>query len=225
MALTRLFTSAARAKAAEDNLLSTGYERKSVRLITSADGHSAADLTRHGVASGNAKHYAERIAAGATLLIVEAPFGTAGHATAILNAAGGTEEEPAHTQHETMEWDDATPLSSAFGWKVLSHDPAPLSHALGMGALSKNQNAKAKLSHNPAPLSSLLGLTLLSGDAAPLSRLLGLPVLSSKAAPLSSAVGAKTLTASSGPLTVSGLSHDPAPLSSLLGIPTLIRED
>jgi hypothetical protein len=225
MALTRLFTDAARAKSAESNLLSTGYERKSVRLITSADAHSAADLTRHGVASGNARHYAERIAAGATLLIVEAPFGTAGHATAILNAAGGTEDEADHTRHETMEWDDATPLSSAFGWKVLSHDPAPLSHALGMGTLSNEQRGKAKLSHNPAPLSSMLGLKLLSGNAAPFSRMLGLPVLSSKPAPLSAAVGAKTLTASSGPLTVSGLSHDPAPLSNLLGIPTLIHED
>jgi hypothetical protein len=78
--------------------------------------------------------------------------------------------------------DDPTPFSRWLKWTVLSNGFF-LSAKLGWKLLS----------HEPAPLSKALGLPTLSRDAAPFSRLLHLPTLSNNPAPFSSLLHWPTL--------------------------------
>lgn len=232
MALSRLFTSAAAAEAAVTALRDAGFRRAAIRTLgQGGEPVTSAQVAATGVSRDNAAFTAERINAGATLVVVEAPFGAAAKATEILQH-GATVDEPGAI-YEGSGLDDAAPLSSLFGWSTLSRDPAPLSSFFGMPVLSGQQAPThsfglATLSDNPAPLSSALGLRVLSDSAAPLSRLLGLATLSGDAAPLSSAVGMSTLSDNPAPLSsalgLRVLSQSATPLSDTVGAPVLTQD-
>jgi hypothetical protein len=127
-----------------------------------------------------------------------------------LSGKDGSSWEPSFKLPMLSE--NATPLSSTLGFKVLRtekvplKDPAPLSATLGLPTL-----ASGPVSGSAAPLSTLMGKPLLSDNPAPLSAKLEKPVLSQNGTPLSSKYGL--------PL----LSRKAAPLSSLFRLPLLVK--
>ena len=198
------------------------------RLFHSAeDAQSAiADLRKFSYGKVGVNTHPE---SGGTMVVADPPFGAAARVIQILqrprpgdtgpvnitDSAAAAYDTPEHARHQR-----AAPLSSALGWRLLSHNAAPLSKwfglpllsrnqrsgtkllaragvlsgPIGLPMLSKSQRSKTKLLNDAAPLSSKTGMPILSRNAAPLSRLLGLPVLSNNDAPLSRAIGASTLT-------------------------------
>jgi hypothetical protein len=170
---------------------------------------------------------------GGTLVSLDPPFGNGLLATRILERARTgdtgvrttvlTAEPPATTDPAS----DATPLSSAMGWRVLLHDNAPLSHWLNWPLLSKTQAPKATLLHNPAPLSSAIGWQALWHRPAPLSTATSTKVLLDEPAPLSKAASFTPLLHEPDPLSsrinFRTIWHSPAPLSDLLGLPVLLK--
>ncbi len=237
MQISRLFHASADAQKAFDELKHAGFEN--AQLIGGTGAAAGTDeLHRHGITQESAAHLAERLSAGAALVIVDPPFGYAQEATKLLEAAGPAEDAgqsmAGYAGLHGVSPDNAAPFSNAFGWPTLSHDPAPLSRLLGMPTLSRSQSPGATshgfatLTHNPAPLSSALGLPTLTGKAAPLSSALGLSTLSSNAAPLSRAAGMSVLSSNPAPLSRKlgwrELLRDPAPLSRMLGLKVLTTD-
>ncbi len=185
--------------------------------VPSGDGIVAA-LTGAYVLESHARVYADGIRRGAALVTVHAPFGCARTAISILEDFGPIDAGITEVREPPRGYDEATPLSSVFGWRVLLDGAAPFSRFWNLPVLSRSGATTSTrlglpelvgsgdryrptlplplLSHNAAPLSSKLGLPLLSGNAAPLSSKLGLPVLSHNAAPLSSKLGLPVLTRS-----------------------------
>ena len=233
MPISRLFQTAASAEEAAQKLRQSGFEH--VELLSGSGGDATA-LQRRGITHDQATRLAERLAAGAALVIVDAPFGTGVAATEILDEAGPSDAvadagEDTLAYHHRPTHDNAAPLSSALGLPVLSGSAAPLSRLLGLATLTRRQSPGPKslglptLSDNPAPLSSALHVGTLAGKAAPLSSSIKLPLLSRKAAPLSSAIKMNVLASNPAPLSTAAgwktLSKEAAPLSRLLGLPVL----
>jgi hypothetical protein len=225
MPVARIFASPEDAQTAADHLHEAGFEH--VFVIES--GTDAAGIAKHNVVPSAAVKLAAKIAGGATLVLVRPAFGAGYAALEILDSVGPARAESAMELEDSMiRSSSATPLSDAFGWKVLSKDPAPLSSWFGLPTLSTSQKmgdssmGLPTLSKNATPLSSALGLGTLSGKAAPLSGMLGLPLLSKAAAPLSSMFGMGTL---SGQPPKAKLIDDPAPLSRKFGLPVLKGDD
>jgi hypothetical protein len=158
-----------------------------------------AALRKAGIEKDHAAIYAERIAGGAAMTIVHAPFGFASRAQKILHRSEPIDSGVAEPEYPMELYDEAAPLSWVLGMPVLSSDPMPASRVMGLSALSPTA----------APLSDMFGMPTLSSNPAPLSSLFGMKLLSDKAAPLSDAIGMKTL------------SDNPAPLSKAIGMPTL----
>ena len=221
MPISRLFTNSRDAASTVTELKKAGFGETRVQVIAKTGDHVSVDnIVRQGIGVRNARSYAKRIHQGEVLLIVDAPFGYAARATAILQRARGgdgavTDATSRQATYEGVVWDEATPLSSALGIPVLTHEAAPFSSFWHIPTLSRRQSGKRHsfglptLSHNPAPLSSALGLATLSHNAAPFSSALGLATLSHNAAPLSRLLSMATL------------SRRAAPLSKALGLPVL----
>jgi hypothetical protein len=190
-------------------------------------------LHKAGIGHKEAAIYAPKIHGGATLVTLYAEYGEGSQAESILDAYdpidSGVASSNAYTPGTAaVGADDPAPLSSALGWKLLIHEPAPLSKFFGLPVLSSKQNSSTALNNNPAPLSSAIGLPTLSSKAAPLSSTLGLATLSENPAPFSKATGLKTLSNDPAPLSSKlgwkTLSSEPAPLSKLLGLPVLTEK-
>jgi hypothetical protein len=231
MPISSFFSSGEHAQAAIAALKRNGFRPSLIRVVDNAGGPVAAETLRtKGVPVARAPAYAARINAGDTLLIVEAPFGSAAIATRILQRAPGADAPPPPVTHEPYEEDNAAPLSTAFGLPILSSDPIPFSRFWNMPVLSSPHAPEKSfgmklLSDDPVPLSSAIGMPVLSAKAAPLSSALGLKVLAARAAPLSAMLGLKVISDNAAPfsaaLGLKVLSHDPAPLSRLLGLKVL----
>lgn len=178
-----------------------------------------AALRKAGIETEHAAIYAERIAGGAAMAIVRAPFGFASKAQKILHRSEPIDSGVTEPEYPMEPYDDAAPLSWILGLPVLSKDPAPASRIMGLSASSPKA----------APLSDLFGLPVLSRNPAPLSSLFGMKLLTDKAAPLSDAIGMKTLSDDPAPLSkaigMPTLSDKPAPLSDAIGMPTLMKGD
>jgi hypothetical protein len=235
MPISRIFDSHDDAMAAIADLKQAGYWEEEVRTVARSAGEVTVDgLMRQGVARSRARLYVDRLNAGATLVLVDAPFGMAGGAMSVLERAHGGEAAPVEAIYEGSNRDPATPLSSALNLPVLSHNAAPLSRWLGIPVLSASQRPKASvfglpfLLHSAAPLSRWLGMRVLSRNPAPLSSLLGIPLLSGEPAPLSSRMGRPVLFEQPAPLSarmgMRTLMNEPAPLSRWLGLPVLSKD-
>ncbi len=241
--ISRIYQAREDADAAAAELKKAGYDGRDINVVASAEAPDEDILARiqaGGVTATHAKVYAERIKQGETLVSVLAAFGYALMATEILEKHGPADTGLPEQDYEKTPADPAAPLSSACGWRVLSHDPAPLSSALGLPLLLKSQRRRkpdSELIDNPAPLSkainmplltdrpavlsSRLGWRVLLGDPAPLSRRLGLRVLSKEQQPPPARAGVRLLSDNPAPLSSRVgwklLLNDPAPLSRLLG--------
>jgi len=201
MALYRMFDAAADATDVVEELKQWGFADHLQVVSGTAD---AAGMTKLGFDQASAEGIAERINAGAALVVVNPPFGKAIWATRILQGPQGSDHEMAAAtpvaSRSTKEFDNAAPLSSKLNWPVLLRNPTPLSSFLKIPTLSKRQNPRSKelgvplLSRAAAPLSSKAGLKTLLSNPAPLSSLLGMKILINNPTPLSSKLNMQVLT-------------------------------
>jgi hypothetical protein len=224
--LARIYGSQATASAVLKQLHERGLSGEAVAEITGSTADPVGAITAAGVPESHAKVYAEAVGRGETVVLVCPPFGYAKAATEVLDShhsisvdlpAASAPASAPKAKASAAAFDGATPLSSWFGWKVLSDDPTPLSSKLGWSVLKTDPSSSSTLesirkqSNEPGPLSRALGWPLLASSKTPLSEKLGWETSSAKAAPLSEKLGWKVL------LT------DPTPLSSRLGWPVLSK--
>jgi hypothetical protein len=213
--VVRIYQTKERARDAATKLKEAGFSDEAILELTPGSAQSVASAILAGHMMGHrAGFYADRVKNGRSLVAVNPPFGQGQLATEILDGCGPVDQDlPVPEDTAEVRWGSAAaPLSAALGLPVLSRNqPAPLSDALGMPTRSRSEYylTSGLASQDPAPLSRVLGLRLLIRNPTPLSSRLGLPVLLRWAK--SSSFGMRLL------------SDDPAPLSSALGMPTLSR--
>jgi hypothetical protein len=198
--ITRIYDASKPATAAANALKKQGFT--SVTLIAgqkpgadgaepSPDGIADAILAA-GVPAAAAKTYAESVAKGASLVSVRPAFGSAGQATEVLDSFGPTGGD-VHVLAEDVATasTSSTPLSTAFGWKLLSDNATPLSTSWKWPTLLNKATPFSDwmnyplLSKNATPCSSWLNKPLLSNEPTPCSKWLNQPLLSSDPTPLS----------------------------------------
>ena len=146
MPICRLFNSPSDAQSAANDLAEAGFGSRHTTLVDSTGGYySVTALVRKGIEKARAKSYAEAIRQGATLVIVEPPFGFAKRATDALAGAAVT-EGAGDTHYEGQLWDENTPASSAFGLPVLLNNDSTFSSWFGLPLLAKSQSPKVRIS-------------------------------------------------------------------------------
>lgn len=185
-------------------------------------------LLATGLPRWSAQHYAEAAAAGHTLLVVHAPFGTGGHAEDLLAegepVALGTEPFRRHLLPSNL----AAPLSRSLGLPTLARRGRTTSEALGLPCLVQSGRTTSEALGVPAVTRSrpfAIGEPRMPDEPAPFSRLLHLPILTRRGRTLGQALGLPELLrddrfAFGSPQ----LSDAPAPFSRLLHLPVLIRD-
>ena len=177
-------------------------------------------IEKAGVQSAYADSYAERIKRGGAVVIVNAPFGTAKKAAAILNRHGpgqtSTVVQAKNPGERGATESDAT--------------AAPLSTAFNVPLLTESSTSSPKVGSKT--LSSLLGIPELVSSNKFFS---GFPLLTQNQKPFSSLARNQapfsSLTRNQKPFSSlavnqkpsASLLHDPAPLSTWLGLPVLIK--
>lgn len=173
-AIVRLFESAARADEGIKRLKTWGFEDAVISRVGpgGSEEAAAAAITAAHVLKSHAAIYARGVARGGTIVVVRAPFGTGVIAGQLLDSAGTIDAGAVPGEPRGREWDDAAPLSSAFGWRLLSKrgdyflSPNLLSAgggttygSLGLPELTSGAPTFGNLiSRNATPLSSLLKL-------------------------------------------------------------------
>ena len=219
MKICRVFNATEDAAEAAADLRQATFGRLGIQTVSkTAEAVSAESIEVQGIIQSDAEGLAEQVNHGGTLLIVDAPFGTAATVVEILRRARAHDSGrpqvvassgPAATA-ATLRSQAATPLSTALDMPVLLSDPAPLSKYFKWPTLTRTATtSRSPLFNKPAPLSSLFRLPILSNNAAPFSSLLRQPPLSAEPAPFSKRMGRKVLW------------DNPTPLSSLLKLATL----
>jgi hypothetical protein len=219
--IVRMYDKEERARDAVAKLREAGFSDDAIFELAPGAAQSVASAIEVGRLMGyRAKFYAERVKQGRSLVAVEAPFGRGEQATQILDGCGPVDLDLKVPEDAVKnEWGEGAPLSHALGLPVLSrNNPTPLSDTLGMSTLARSDTyLTSKLPKWQYILSGPDGPRL-SKNPAPLSSMLGLPLLSHRAsrtklssnpAPFSSALGLPTL------------SKNPTPLSSALGLALL----
>jgi hypothetical protein len=192
--------------------------------VETPDDGIAASIIAGGVPAAHAPTYAEGVRRGETLVSVRAPFGFANKATAILTGFDPVETDLPDDGYEMPPRDPAAPLSSAWGWPVLSNNPTPLSSFLRLPTLCLRRSPP-KPDHamvdDPAPFSKRIGMEVLSDKPAILSGRFGWRLLWDNPTPLSTRLGWRTLSPDQNPLSARlgwrVLSDNPAPLSTRFG--------
>jgi hypothetical protein len=191
--ITRIYANAAAASAAVAALSRAGYARGSINVVEPPAEPGDDDGVVEAIARGRiltawARTLAHHVRGGGTLVTVIAPFGGAQRAIFILEEhepiASG---DPPSNDRRPM-YDEAAPLSSSFGWTLISHRATPVSDVLGVDALAKNQGPTLRMTALSKQGPMLGGGTLSRGRF-----ILGDPGVLNSAAPLSSALGLKVL--------------------------------
>ncbi len=170
--------------------------------------------------------YADRVAHGRSLVVVEPPFGLGLRATEALDACHPVDTE-LRSGAAPDPWGPGAPFSATISLPVLVRDnPAPFSRFAGFPTLSSTEPLVFLASSNFA-VSSLFGIPLLSRIAAPLSSLINLPTLTGGKGGYRAIVPLPMLTNVAAPfsamLGLPRLWNSPTPLSSLLSLPLLAR--
>ncbi len=250
--IARIYASQASGTSAMAALQEAGFRTDDIAVITRPMAKESGEeeaphnlvleaILAAGVAPEPAAVYAEAVANGKTLVAVKPPFGGAKLAIEILDGFDpvalavpevAAAPEPVFAGF-MFDSSSPTPLSDAFGWKVLLNDPTPLSSYMNWTVLKKETGPSRTLeqirkqSNDPSPFSSKLGLAVLIDNPTPLSSKAGWKTLWGSAAPLSEKFGWKTLWGSATPLSDKFgwrvLSDNSTPLSTLLGLPVLSK--
>jgi hypothetical protein len=232
--ISRLYSSPDSAADAMAELRSGGFADDAIHLVApvshqptdaeTPDDGIVASILAGGVPTAHAPTYADGIRRGETLVSVRAPFGFAKKAIEILTRFGPVETDLPDDGYEMPPRDPAAPLSSAWGWPVLSNNPTPLSSLLRLPTLC-GRRSRPKPDHelidDPAPFSKRIGMQVLLDNPAILSRRFGWRLLWDNPTPLSTRLGWPALSRERGPLSsqlgLKLLSDNPAPLSRFLG--------
>jgi len=248
--ISRIYQVRENADAAATELKKAGFADHAIDMLAPAeapDEQILARIRRSGVMATHAEVFAEGIKRGETLVSVQAQFGCAALATAILQKHSPTDTGLAEQGSEKAPPDPAAPLSSACGWKVLIDNPAPLSSSLGWSVLSARRPSRkpdSEFVDNPAPfskaihtpvltnrstiLSSRVGWRVLLDNPAPLSGRVGWPILSKEQKLPPARFGLRLLSDNPAPLSArlgwKMLSNDPAPLSRFFGMRVLSND-
>lgn len=232
--ISRIYQVRENADAAAAELKKAGFADRAINVVASAeapDEQVLAQIRQGGVVAAHADVYAERIKRGETLVSVQAQFGCGGWATEILEKHSPADTGLAEQGYEKAPPDPAAPLSSAYGWRVLINNPAPLSSSLGLPVLFTRRPPRkpnSELVDNSAPFSKLIGQPVLIDRPAILSSRLGWRVLWDNLAPLSARLRLPVLSKEQKvPPVRAGLrllSDNLAPLSSRLGWKLLLND-
>lgn len=227
----RIFPDDQSARNADEALAEHGLARRTL-ITPSAVAGREDEAVETAIADGlmpdrYRKLCARSLREGRSLIAVATPFGAGETATLVMEEHGGTVYLDLMRRYRS---DEAAPLSAALGLPtVVGYTPSTslvsndwsLSSLFGMRLLSKN----------PAPLSSLIGWRPLSKPKkGPWKSSFGFPMLVRNPAPLSSLFALRVLSKPKGPrrewrssFGLPLLARNPAPLSSLLGFSTLWR--
>lgn len=219
MSTVRMFETKQHADAAVDKLVSEGFRRNTMSVITPGGGAERANIdaaVRHGhVPGSDVNACIDALARGRTIIALDAPFGYQGLAYDVLDAAGAVDS-------------DMLPEYSP-------RNPSPLSDFLGMPTLTAGRTTtqlskggttfSVSLSKKSAPSSSF-GMSTLSKPKKNWTTSFGLPMLTKSQGP---SFGFKTLSSSQGGWTRSFglplLSRNSAPLSSMFGLRVISKSD
>jgi hypothetical protein len=212
--VTRTYDASKPATAAVNALKKQGFAGASLiaGLKPAADGAEPAldgviaAIVATGVPAAAAKTLAEAVGKGASLVAVRPAFGTAGQAAEILDSFGPTSAATyVVTDEKASAKTSSTPLSTAFGWALLSKRQTPLSTDAKWALLTDRKTPLSTdanwklLSDNPTPLSNKFNWPLLSNNKTPCSSWLNQPLLSNDATPLSTKFNWPLLKAPSAP--------------------------
>jgi len=119
--------------------------------------------------------YAEGVAQGRWLVVVQAPFGTALSVGQVLDRYQPVDSGVRPDEEPAQLWDEAAPFSSMLSWPVLSKASSrtivgnkTTSSALNLPEITESGKPSTEgmlplLSSSPTPLSSLLHIPLLAG--------------------------------------------------------------
>jgi len=181
-AIVRLYANPADAAKAYALLEERGLTREDhfINLVTPTTpaGSVVAAIKDGGrVLEADAKIYAQGVARGLSLVSVHAPFGAGRMYEELLDELNPVDSGIPEA-HEEVQWEDAAPFSSAFGFPVLSKpnpylfmglpavakSGATTSAFLGLGELASSHLSvfgTPQISRNPGPFSGLFRLPLL----------------------------------------------------------------
>jgi hypothetical protein len=195
----RFYENVQQARQACDALKAEGFPGRSYAMISPAaeeggTGNLVEALRAGKLLAEHADFYAQHLADGYSLVVVQPPFGSLKLAERVLITNGALtikHDDPYVKGLDRPMWRRPAPLSEFFGFSPLSDSPAPTFEKWGWSLLSRGPSF---LSRSFPPLTrpnfALTGwLGLLSRSGAPLSGMFGLPTLSNKAAPLSGMAG------------------------------------
>ena len=248
--ITRLYANGADAEAAVKNLKENRFGDKEIFVVgppTSGKANVdnlAATIAQGAVPKADAAIYAKGVAKGGTLVTVQAPFGSGAKASGLLDSnkpipsgvtpavtTGGfslgdlwkSSARPNGSAVGSLDWNDAAPLSSWFGWPTLLDDATPFSSYWKLNVLKDTNDFVSNkwgwsllkdsstplpdrlLSESPTPLSDKFGWRVLKDDPTPASDKFGWRVLKDDPTPLSNKMNWPVL------------KDDPTPLSNKLG--------
>lgn len=148
--ITRVYAESSHARSVVDQLITAGYRKNTIFAVNAGSATSeeglAAEIERGGVFKRSAKLYASAVKRGGSLVTVVAPVGTAVDAMTIMDTGKLVDAGVWPSEQFDSLLSSAAPLSSTFGWRVLSHHPAPLSKIFGFGTVTDGTVPKASVS-------------------------------------------------------------------------------
>ena len=192
--ICRMYASHDQALKAAHALETHRFDRfDAVRVIGRDDAHASVEALTAAIMKGwvlkaQAKVFAEGVARGGALVIVQAPFGSGVSALEILQSFDPIDSGVPDVEDRAPVWDEATPVSNVLGLRVLLDDSASFARFWNVPALSKKPVTWStamsipEISRPSGPFTGTFGMALLSNKATILSSMLGLPLLSKRRA-------------------------------------------
>jgi hypothetical protein len=185
--VVRLFATGQQARDAAQRLSAEGFANESIVVASTDDASAArgagvlANLASRGLRY-QASIYGEGLAAGQSLVAIDAPYGCGEIAANVLDACGPVDFGDRLSRPDHCYGGEAAPLSALFGMPTLMRGhPAPLSDFIGLPMLSRRRSVFAsacrELARSPIVFKSFLGMSLLSRNATPLSSMIGMKPL------------------------------------------------
>lgn len=186
--INRIYASKATAEEAAASLAVRGYRNVHQFSKAAAEGEAeasgsvddlVAEMMKAFIWRPHAEVFAKRVASGATLVTVHAPFGTGLRALQLLDQHGPVDSGVPDPAEPPLMWDDKAPFSSTIHMPLLTKTRLPFETVAGVRSLTGGT----------CLFSSCLGMRLLTPSKTPLSDMFGWGLLSKEKTPLSSRFG------------------------------------
>jgi hypothetical protein len=216
--VTRLYDSSSKLAALEADLKKNDYTYSVVTGYQAGKASSVDDIVtaicKAYVSRSDARTYADYVKKGAVVVAVQAGFGFAAKAAAILDSYGPNKISVQSSSSATLEMSEATPFSNMIHAKAL----------LDTSGKYKSYSGDWLLTDSDKTFS---GTPLVISSKGPYQSFSGTPLLLDSSGPYKSFSGTPLLLDSSGPYkSYSGeplLLDNPTPFSSWLGLPVLSK--